>query len=118
MEFWRTATGNFWEGMEVSHRRYSGSMLSASWEVCSSRRSSVGSHDTHKWQFCKQTHSPFSLPDFIRFAAIGPCPCPREMKLKRPFSDVSPFSLASFMRNDIGSAPVLRTNTIGVVGLE
>lgn len=53
-----TATGNLSLGYDVSQSLKSGCVFSG---VNSSQmRSSVGIHDTAKWQFCNATHVPFS----------------------------------------------------------
>ena len=75
--FCSTETGNFSDGIEVSHRRKVGSALFGS--MSSTSFSSWFIHETYRWQFISSTHRPCSLPSLISRSALGPCPCPSEM---------------------------------------
>lgn len=47
--------------------------------VSSQILSSVGIQLVARWQFCSTTHVPSLMALSIIWAAMGPCPCPREM---------------------------------------
>ena len=108
-----TGTGNLLLGIEVNHKRYKGLISDSSW--FSYIFSSVFSHDTARWQFCKQIQSPFLRPDMMFSRAFSPCPYPRDRIFS--LSDI-PCCFASSKRYDIGSAPGDSTKIIGVVESE
>jgi hypothetical protein len=110
------ATGNAFVGIVVSHSRKSAWTFSAS-RRSSSSRSRRGSHDTDRWQFCRHTQCPFSRPSVMSFSAIGPCPWPSDTILSVSPA-TNPCAFASASRYCVGSAPDVRTNTIGVRGDE
>mmetsp|Transcript_19582 Transcript_19582/g.49168 ORF Transcript_19582/g.49168 Transcript_19582/m.49168 type:complete len:244 (+) Transcript_19582:1469-2200(+) len=104
--FCKMATGNWAEGYEVSHSRYSLCILRTS--CWSSILSSLGIHDVARWQFCSNTQPPSFLPSAISFSAFGPCPCPREIAW------ISlPLSIANLSSACFGSLPGDSTNTNG-----
>mmetsp|Transcript_19245 Transcript_19245/g.73653 ORF Transcript_19245/g.73653 Transcript_19245/m.73653 type:complete len:540 (-) Transcript_19245:5059-6678(-) len=108
--FWSTETGNLGLGMAVSHSRKFGDVVSGS--SSSHSRSSVGIHDSARWQFCRQTHTPVSTPSERKDSAVGPCPWPRDtwrMPLSRPSRSARASS------SDMGSAPADRTKMSGLV---
>lgn len=96
--FWvDTETGKTSVGIELNKRRKS--LLTSkgmpSGVVLTSAASpftifsNCGIHDAAKWQFCSKTQSPDLVAREIRSAAIGPCPCPKEIMCSlsaRPFS--------------------------------
>lgn len=82
-EFWSTVTGNFGVGIVVSHRRKSSlTSPSGASRSSSSLRSSLPSHDSARWQFCRQSQPPSVRVRSISRSAIGPCPCPSEMRCR------------------------------------
>jgi len=108
--FCSTETGNFFEGIEVSHKRKDGSVLLGS--MSSTSFSSVAIHETKRWQFISSTHRPCSLPVVMSFSALGPCPCPSEMKSSLLSM---PACSAYCSRPLTGSAPALSTKMSGMV---
>ena len=80
-EFCRMVEGNSGVGIVVSHILKSSAMPDAS-RSCSSSRSSVGSHETARWQFCRHTQYPLPCPSAISRSAIGPWPWPSETILR------------------------------------
>ena len=69
----RTAAGNPGLGMEVSQRRKS--LWQVSGLMPSTMRSRLGIQLTARWQFCRHTHCPFSMPRISTFSA-----CRRDKK--------------------------------------
>ena len=69
--------GNFGVGMDVSQSRnsswHSAALSAAASRFCSMRPS----HDTARWQFCRQTHVPPSMALAMASCAMGPWPWPR-----------------------------------------
>ena len=63
----RTAAGKPGLGMEVSQRRKS--LWQVSGLMPSTMRSRLGIQLTARWQFCRQTHCPFSMPAISTFSA-------------------------------------------------
>jgi hypothetical protein len=74
MPFCSTGTGNLSLGMEVSQMRNSRFTVSGSFCMRSTVSSSLDSHDTARWQFCRHTQSPDFCAMSIARSAIGPCP--------------------------------------------
>lgn len=57
--FWRMVTGKTLEGAVVSHIRKSLEQVSG---MLSKRLSNLGMNEAAKWQFCRKTHLPYSIP--------------------------------------------------------
>jgi hypothetical protein len=67
-DVYKIDTGNAALGMDVNQ------ILQSSWslsESCSTRASSLGIHETDKWQFCRRHHPPVALALSIAFSALG-----------------------------------------------
>ena len=111
--FCKTETGNFLSGMLLNHNLKSLWTLSAS--IFSHNCSSRGIQLVIKWQFWRNTHSPFCIATCIIFSALGPCPCPRLMALN--FFLIIMES-AKLNKSFIGSDPGLSTNTNAVVTVD
>mmetsp|Transcript_49832 Transcript_49832/g.161161 ORF Transcript_49832/g.161161 Transcript_49832/m.161161 type:complete len:248 (+) Transcript_49832:1577-2320(+) len=111
LPFWSTLTGNSFEGIADSHNRNSGANFSGS--SSSTMASSRGIHDTERWQFCKMTHMPCSLPSLIAASALGPWPWPKEIDAMSLL-----FSSANLYKVLPGSAPGERMKINGDIELE
>mmetsp|Transcript_16562 Transcript_16562/g.49426 ORF Transcript_16562/g.49426 Transcript_16562/m.49426 type:complete len:254 (+) Transcript_16562:1410-2171(+) len=108
-----TETGKSGLGMLVSHSRKSLCTLSG-W-MPSTMRSRLGIQLTARWQFCRHTHSPRSMPASSSRSALGPCPCPSDTCSNFLEKRISPASLS---RSAIGSAPDESTKMSGVAGAD
>mmetsp|Transcript_9149 Transcript_9149/g.26293 ORF Transcript_9149/g.26293 Transcript_9149/m.26293 type:complete len:262 (+) Transcript_9149:362-1147(+) len=109
MPFCSTLTGNSFEGIADSHRRNSGATFSGS--SSSTNASSFGIQETAKWQFCKMTQRPCSLPSRIAASAFGPWPWPNDTTTLR--STISSFP-ARRSNSAMGSAPDDKTKISGM----
>lgn len=107
LDLCRMPSGNTSVGFVVSHRRKS---LCAffTWSESSSR-SRDGSHAFSKWQFCRNTHVPFTTAVLIACSAFSSEPWPRD-------SSNMLISRSSFLltMSERGSAPGLRIYKVGV----
>mmetsp|Transcript_11751 Transcript_11751/g.49290 ORF Transcript_11751/g.49290 Transcript_11751/m.49290 type:complete len:218 (+) Transcript_11751:1979-2632(+) len=113
MPFCRIATGNAGDGMAESQSLNSGCTASAS--IVSQMTSSLGIHDSARWQFCRHTHMPSSMALSIIASALGPCPWPSDTWSNR--CSIS-FSSHSLRRSAIGSAPEDSTKMSGASTLD
>mmetsp|Transcript_10342 Transcript_10342/g.17039 ORF Transcript_10342/g.17039 Transcript_10342/m.17039 type:complete len:314 (+) Transcript_10342:1392-2333(+) len=80
----------------------------------SSTRSSCGTQDCIRWQFCNITHPPFLANDATTASAGFSCPCPMEIFLKLPASKLMPNCLPSPSTHGVGSTPGNSTKNVGV----
>ena len=111
---WSTETGKWVDGADVSHRRKSA--WARSGERSSQIFSSVGIHETARWQFWSTTQPPICSASEISRCAIGPCPWPSEIACVR--LPPKPRPSANFNSCAIGSWPGESTKISGDVGLE
>ena len=104
-----TATGKWGDGLLVNQSL----KLSWTWSglKSSTMRSSVGSQDTQRWQFCRRTQEPSFVLFSISFSAIAPCPWPKAMEVH--LSSMLRFRASSWM-SLFGSLPVDKMKTSGV----
>mmetsp|Transcript_68319 Transcript_68319/g.134107 ORF Transcript_68319/g.134107 Transcript_68319/m.134107 type:complete len:220 (+) Transcript_68319:1348-2007(+) len=110
--FCKMPSGKAGLGMVVSQRRKS----SCGFFICSRIFSKRLSHEVRRWQFWSSTQSPFLEPVSSMPSATGPCPCPRAHSLS--FGPVKPSSSPSIWMSDPGSAPGLKMNTRGMMGVD
>mmetsp|Transcript_18178 Transcript_18178/g.40331 ORF Transcript_18178/g.40331 Transcript_18178/m.40331 type:complete len:211 (-) Transcript_18178:6105-6737(-) len=80
----------------------------------SSRRSSLGTQDCIRWQFCSITQPPFFANVSTTASAGFSCPCPMEIFLNLPFSRVMFISLPRPSTQGVGSTPANSTKKVGV----
>ena len=78
--------------------------------VVSKILSKLGIQLPAKWQFCKHTQSPLSIPLLSNFSALAPWPCPR-LTLSNFLENF--ISSANFSKSAMGSAPELSTKMSG-----
>mmetsp|Transcript_74194 Transcript_74194/g.176946 ORF Transcript_74194/g.176946 Transcript_74194/m.176946 type:complete len:223 (-) Transcript_74194:4774-5442(-) len=112
MPFCSTEMGNSDDGIDVSHKRNCSFTLSGS--SSSTITSKVGIQDGARWQFCRITQRPPSVPSLIALPAFGPWPCPRDTVVYRSFM---PTFCARRMTSTIGSAPDDNTKMSGLHAL-
>mmetsp|Transcript_4017 Transcript_4017/g.8831 ORF Transcript_4017/g.8831 Transcript_4017/m.8831 type:complete len:235 (-) Transcript_4017:315-1019(-) len=106
--FCSTATGNFGDGIAVSHSRKSGCSTAGS--KFSTSASILGIHETARWQFWRRSHAPVLDARVILRSAIGPCPCPSEIESSR---SSKPISFANSIHDIVGSTPEESTKRSG-----
>mmetsp|Transcript_24996 Transcript_24996/g.41818 ORF Transcript_24996/g.41818 Transcript_24996/m.41818 type:complete len:317 (+) Transcript_24996:522-1472(+) len=119
MHVWRILSGtilaNGAPAMGSALKKHLKSLCAVSAAI-SSLRSNDGIQPCIRWQLSRNTHPPFCVYLSSTPSAIGSWPCPMEMIVSWPFSEVLPMECASVSTSLDGEYPGKRMKKMGVDG--